>query len=141
MIHDSVDSEASRLVRMVGNATLTIVVSSRAMNMPASRTISACQLRRGTSADGGPLAGAVAARRGVVWSVMERVLGMRRGGGQGVGRQRPGAFVGDDGGHGGEQVDVPVDLGAQPVLAVLQGVGLGEREVRAGQVVGVLDLD
>jgi hypothetical protein len=43
MIQDSTDSEASRLVRMVGSATFTIVVSSSAMNMPASSTIRACQ--------------------------------------------------------------------------------------------------
>ncbi|WP_258058962.1 hypothetical protein [Rathayibacter rathayi] len=45
MIQESVDSEASRVVRMVGSATLTMVVSSRAMNLPASRTISECQAR------------------------------------------------------------------------------------------------
>src|SRR3954453_5265710 len=58
MIHDSVASEASRLVRIVGRATLTMVVSSRAMNIPASSTIRACQERRGTTNEGAPPLGA-----------------------------------------------------------------------------------
>src|SRR6187401_3124505 len=48
MIQLSVASDASRLTWMVGSATLTIVVSSRAMNMPAMRTMSAFQAERGT---------------------------------------------------------------------------------------------
>ena len=49
MIQLSVASDASRLTWMVGSATLTIVVSSRAMNMPAMSTISAFQALRGTA--------------------------------------------------------------------------------------------
>ena len=45
-IHDSVAFDASRLLRIVGIATLTIVVSSSAMNAPASRTTSANHLFR-----------------------------------------------------------------------------------------------
>ncbi len=48
MIQLSVASLASRLSRMVGSATLTIVVSSRAMNMPAMRTTRARHALRGT---------------------------------------------------------------------------------------------
>lgn len=48
MIHDRVDSDAPRLDRIGDSATLTMVVSSRAMNAPASRTASANQVRRST---------------------------------------------------------------------------------------------
>ena len=48
MIHESVASPASSDVRMVGSATLTMVVSSRAMNMPMSRTMRDCHARRDT---------------------------------------------------------------------------------------------
>src|SRR5665811_593578 len=47
MIQDRVDSEALRLVRIVGRATLTIVASSSDMNIPMSSTPSARQARRG----------------------------------------------------------------------------------------------
>ncbi len=49
MIHDSVASEASRLVRTVGSATLTIVVSSSAIATPRSSTDKESQVRRGTA--------------------------------------------------------------------------------------------
>jgi hypothetical protein len=49
MIHDRVDSEALRLVRIVGRATLTIVASSSDMNIPMSSTPSARQARRGVA--------------------------------------------------------------------------------------------
>src|SRR3954470_15248414 len=143
MIQDSVDSDASRLVRMVGSATFTTVVSSRAMNIPASSTTSACQERRGTAKGRGPPAGPTAAAC-PVWSelvsVMAVVLGVGRGGGKGVGRQRPCPFVRDDGGGGGQQLLVPADLGAEPVLAVLEGVPLGHREVGSRPVVRQLGL-
>src|SRR5918998_550123 len=114
MIHDSVASEASRLVRIVGRATLTMVVSSRAMNMPASSTTSACQERRGTAREGAPPAAAAPVRAGLIWSVMAGVLGVRSGGGgERVGRQCPGPLVGDDGGEVRDERGVPVDLGPQ----------------------------
>jgi hypothetical protein len=49
MIHDRVDSEALRLVRIVGRATLTMVASSSDMNIPMSSTQSARQDRRGVA--------------------------------------------------------------------------------------------
>ncbi len=94
MIQDRVDSEASRLVRMVGSATFTMVVSSRAMNIPASSTISASQERRGTSEEGSAPRGEVVAEAAGC-SVMETVL-RRHVGRERVGRERPGPFVGDD---------------------------------------------
>ena len=48
-IHDSVAFDAPRLVRIVGIATLTIVVSSSAMNAPVSKTASANHLFRPTA--------------------------------------------------------------------------------------------
>ena len=48
MIQERVASEASMLVRIVGRATLTIVVSSSAIAMPRMSTASASQVRRGT---------------------------------------------------------------------------------------------
>ena len=47
MIQDSVDSDASRSVRIVGSATLTIVASISDIDMPMSSTPSASQARRG----------------------------------------------------------------------------------------------
>jgi len=47
MIHERVASDASRLVRIVGSATLTIVASSRDMNIPMRSTPSARFARRG----------------------------------------------------------------------------------------------
>jgi hypothetical protein len=49
MIHDRVASDASRLVRIVGRATLTIVESRSDMNVPMSSTPSARQARRGVT--------------------------------------------------------------------------------------------
>src|SRR4051794_35784341 len=65
MIQLSVASDASRLSRIVGRATLTIVVSSRAMNMPAMSTINAFHALRGTV--GGCQA----------WAVVASVMGRR----------------------------------------------------------------
>src|SRR3954451_6312130 len=130
MIHDRVDSEASRLVRIVGSATLTMVVSSRAMNIPASRTTSARHARGGTVVGGGPSRPARAAGAAVC-SVMESVLrcwcGWCRwcGGGQRVRVQRPGALVGDDVGQRRDEIPVPLEFSPEAVLAMQQGVGLG----------------
>src|SRR5450631_3917688 len=49
MIHDRVASDAFRLVRIVGRATLTMVASSSDMNIPMSSTPSARQARRGVA--------------------------------------------------------------------------------------------
>src|SRR3954453_12896308 len=99
MIHDRVDSEASRLVRIVGSATLTMVVSSRAMNIPARRTTSARHARGGTAMGGTPpcAAGLVGAAGAAVCSVMRvlRVFRRKCRGGKRVGLQRPAALVGD----------------------------------------------
>ena len=71
MIHDSVDSDAAKDVRIVGSATFTMVVSSRAMNMPINKTANACQLRRGMASSAGR-------SRAVVVSVMSYSLSSKR---------------------------------------------------------------
>src|SRR3954449_5983860 len=137
MIHDRVDSEASRLVRIVGSATLTMVVSSRAMNIPASRTTSARHTRGETVVGGGPSRPARAAGAAVC-SVMESVLRCACGwcgGGQRVRVQRSGTLVGDDVGQRRDEVPVPLEFCSEAVLAMQQGVGLGHGEVRAGPFV------
>jgi hypothetical protein len=61
MIQESVDSLASRLVRMLGNATFTMVASTRAMKKPARSTASANQDALGAGAKVGRPVGFAAA--------------------------------------------------------------------------------
>src|ERR1700712_4294498 len=92
MIQLRVASDACRLSRIVGSATLTIVVSSSAMNMPTMSTMSAFQALRGTF--GGVHACAVVSVMGA------------------------GPLVGNDRGKFVEQRPVPVQLGPQPLRLV-----------------------
>src|SRR4051812_13301544 len=96
MIHESVASLASRLVRIVGSATLTIVVSMSAIAMPMMSTVSARpgRLVMGTKAGGSPLEVVVVAA-----SVTGVVL--------------PGQFVGEQLGQVLEEVLVPHDVGTE----------------------------
>nr|BFF18781.1 hypothetical protein GCM10025730_23020 [Promicromonospora thailandica] len=61
MIQDSVPSEASSDVRMVGSATFTIVVSRSAMETPRMSTASATQEERGAPPGAVEAVGAAAA--------------------------------------------------------------------------------
>ncbi len=104
MIHERVDSEASKLVRIVGNATFTMVVSSRDMNAAPSTTARASQAPRAT---GGAAAGAGADDMSVL----------------------SGQFVGDDLGQLAEQFLVPGDVGRKPMRLVIHDDLLGNGEV------------
>src|SRR5689334_24524602 len=103
MIHESVASEASMLVRIEGRATFTMVASMRDITAPRRITANAIQARRGATWMV-PMAGAEA----------DMSVGLS------------GVFGPHDGGEVGEQGVEPVELGLQSVGLVRHHVALGE---------------
>src|SRR5262249_48813569 len=98
MIHDSIAFDAPMLVRIVGTATLTMVVSSSAMNAPDSNTAS----------DNHPLRSA--ARDFVASAVISVAVTL----------SPPRPFIGDDFFDLCGKVLVPSDFGAQSLRVVGQ---------------------
>src|ERR1700757_3834559 len=109
MIHDSIAFDAPMLVRIVGIATLTMVVSSSAMNAPDSSTAS----------DNHPLRSA--AMDFAVAAVVSLVVTL----------SPPRAFVGDDVFDLRGEVLVPSDFGAQSLRTV------GQHELFSGRQVAL----
>src|SRR5882757_3723825 len=114
MIHDSVASSALMLVRMVGSATFTTVVSMRAIATPRMTTANASQVRLGTVV-------AVGSGATNVWGISGVLPGLVVCGAL--------CLVGHDRRQVFQQILVPGDLGMQTIGFVFHDVHLADAQV------------